>query len=141
VPETTPVTTPEDDPTVAVAAALLVHDPPLIELANVVVDPAQTVAVPDIVPADAEGVILTEVVTTQPVEAINEMVAVPERTPVTIPVVEPIVAIVVFALDHVPELVLLSVVVPPTHVPAAPVIDPGAAFTVTVATAVPAVDV
>jgi len=46
VPEATPVTMPVAGPTVAVAVLLLAHVPPVVASASVVVDPAQTVAVP-----------------------------------------------------------------------------------------------
>ena len=53
-PPLTPVTTPDDAFTVAIAVLLLLQDPPLLPLlVNVVVDPAQTVAAPLTVPAFA----------------------------------------------------------------------------------------
>ena len=55
VPAAAPVTTPDAELTLAVPEALLVHTPPVGEDDNVVVDPTQTAAVPDIAP----GVVLT----------------------------------------------------------------------------------
>ncbi len=55
VPVATPDTTPEVELTLAVPEALLVHTPPVGDDDNVVVDPTQTAAVPDIAP----GVVLT----------------------------------------------------------------------------------
>ncbi len=46
VPEATPVTTPVDEPTVAIAVLLLLHVPPDVALLSVVVLPWQTLAVP-----------------------------------------------------------------------------------------------
>lgn len=55
VPAAAPVTTPDVELTLAVPDALLVHTPPVGEEDKVVVDPTQTVAVPDIAP----GVVFT----------------------------------------------------------------------------------
>jgi hypothetical protein len=62
------------------------------------------------------------------------MIAVPGATPVATPVVTPIVATVTSPLVHVPPVgEQLSVTDVPTHrLPAAPVIRPGNANTVTV---------
>jgi len=46
VPEATPVTIPDEDPTVAVAVLLLDHEPPVVASARVVVAPEHTLAVP-----------------------------------------------------------------------------------------------
>ena len=59
--------------------------------------------------------------------------AVPAATPVTIPVVPPIVATNVLPLVHAPpEVPSESEVVAPTHAPGVPAIDAGTGFTVTV---------
>jgi hypothetical protein len=50
-PEVTPVTEPEDEPTVAIDVLLLVHTPPDTVLDNVVELPTPTVEAPLIVPA------------------------------------------------------------------------------------------
>jgi hypothetical protein len=68
-------------------------------------------------------------------EATYEMMAVPADVPLTIFIEEPMVAMVVLLLLHKPPLpVLDSVVVPPAHSVAVPVIVPaeGDAVTVTV---------
>ena len=59
------------------------------------------------------------------------MVDVPDDTPVTIPVDEPIIAIPVLPLAHVPPPASLKVVVKPTHTVAVPVIDEGNGLNVT----------
>ena len=46
VPADMPVTTPVEEPTVAIAELLLVQCPPDVESASVVVEPTQTLAVP-----------------------------------------------------------------------------------------------
>jgi hypothetical protein len=65
VPATTPVTIPDDEPTVATEGAPLVHAPPVVLLLNVVLAPSHTVAMPDI---DAgKEFTVTTAVTLQPV--------------------------------------------------------------------------
>ena len=61
VPWAIPVTIPAAF-TVAVAEALLLHAPPLAASANVVTDPAHTLAIPVMVPALGNGLIVTTVV-------------------------------------------------------------------------------
>ena len=46
VPAETPVTTPVDKPTVAIAVLLLLQLPPVVESAKVIVEPSQTLAEP-----------------------------------------------------------------------------------------------
>src|ERR1043166_8504132 len=46
VPAATPVTTPDDEPTVAIAVLVLVHRPPVTASDNAVVRPTQTEVVP-----------------------------------------------------------------------------------------------
>ena len=58
VPAVTPVTIP-DVPIVATAVLLLLHTPPVVVLLNVVVEVAQTIAVPVIVPATGSGLTVT----------------------------------------------------------------------------------
>ncbi len=64
VPVATPVTIPEDDPTVAMPVALLLHVPPGTELPNGLVNPTHTLILPVITPGD--GLTDTVVVRTQP---------------------------------------------------------------------------
>ena len=61
------------------------------------------------------------------------MMVVPDATPVTAPVEEPMVATPGVPLVHVPPVgVLLSVVVAPMQAPVVPEMVPGKAFTVMV---------
>ena len=61
VPWATPVTAPEAS-NVAIAEASLLHTPPLAPAVKVVTDPAQTLAIPVMVPAFGNGLIVTIVV-------------------------------------------------------------------------------
>ena len=67
VPDVTPETIPELVPIVATLVLLLIHVPPPV-LERVVVEPAQTVAVPVI--ADGNGFTVTTVVVIQPVASV-----------------------------------------------------------------------
>ena len=67
VPDVTPETIPELVPIVATLVLLLIHVPPPV-LESVVVEPAQTVAVPVI--ADGNGLTVTTVVVIQPVASV-----------------------------------------------------------------------
>jgi hypothetical protein len=58
VPAVTPVTTPDDEPTVATPVAVLVQVPPLTVLVRVVVADVQTVAVPPMAAGDGVVVIV-----------------------------------------------------------------------------------
>ena len=61
VPAATPVTVPVL-PTVATVVAVLLQAPPVVASLNPVVAPAQTIAVPVIVPADGSGLTVTTLV-------------------------------------------------------------------------------
>ena len=61
VPADTPVTMPVL-PTVATVVAVLLHTPPVVASLNPVVAPAQTIAVPVIVPADGKGLTVTTLI-------------------------------------------------------------------------------
>lgn len=131
----TPLTTvlvPAAVPVVATAMSLLLHVPPPVVLLSVVTDPAHNVAVPLI----AAGAATTDVirVAIHPVLRAYVILVVPVTRPLTTPVVPSMVATVVLLLLHVPPAVVsVSVVVPPTHTPDAPVIAPGVGLTVTTA--------
>jgi hypothetical protein len=98
VPPATPVTTPEPDPTVAIAVLPELHTPPSDALLNVVVDAEQTVNVPKTGELVTVNVLVALLL--QPVAYV--MVAVPLATAVTIPDVDPTVAVDVFPLLHMP---------------------------------------
>jgi len=80
VPAATPVTMPEVDTTVATDVALLLHEPPAVLSASVIVKPVQTFVRPVI--TEGNGLEVTVVVTLQP-EAVMVyvMVVVPDETP------------------------------------------------------------
>ena len=67
-PPDTPVTTPEEDPTVARAVLLLLQVPPEVASVNVVVKNGQTTAVPPI--AAGEELTVTGVVILHPVGSV-----------------------------------------------------------------------
>ena len=109
VPPLTPLTIPDDVPTVATAVLLLLHVPPIALLLNVVVDDWHTVIVPVIDPAS--GVTLTGLVAAEPQPVLYVIVAVPPLTPLTMPDDVPTVATAVLLLLHVPPIALLLNVV------------------------------
>jgi hypothetical protein len=112
VPEDTPKTIPEDEMVAAEPETDQV--PPAIGLVSVVVPPIQTVAGPEIGPAES-GFTVTVAEATQPKGRLYEMMAVPGLAPVTTPD-EDTVAIKGAELLHVPPGVASArVVVAPTH--------------------------
>lgn len=58
LPAATPLTIPEDEPTVAIEVLLLLHVPPVVALLSVVAAVVHTASVPVIVPA-VDGVAFT----------------------------------------------------------------------------------
>lgn len=128
-PDDTPVTIPDDEPTVAKAIPELVHVP-LPESDNVSLASTHTDDAPVI--AEGNGFTVTTVVAEQPVAARYVIVAVPAESPETIPLV-PIVAVAGVLLLHVPPTVpSLNAVVEPSQTLVVPVITAGEACTVTV---------
>lgn len=110
-----PVTTPEDEPTVAIDVLALVHIPPVGEAGNVRVLPTHTCAPVDI-PITGVGFTVIVVVAKQPVDNIYVITTVPADTPVTTPDDEPTTAIDVLLLLQVPpDGEPASVIVLPTH--------------------------
>ena len=109
----------------------LLQEPPVVASVSNVVKPAQTLAVPVI--EAGKGLTVTLVVVIQPVGKVYEMVTVPADTPVTTPVPEPTVALLVLLLLQVPPVVAsVNAVVKPAHTLVVPVIEAGNGFTVTV---------
>ena len=98
VPADAPVTMPVPTPTVAtnVFALLQVPLPPSL---RVVVPPLHKLSVPEI--ADGRALTVTPIVLTHPLGAVYDIVAVPTRLPVTIPLV-PTLAVPASLLIHVP---------------------------------------
>ena len=133
VPDNTPKTMPDDEPIVAIAVLLLLHVPPVVASASDADIPTQTDDGP-VIPAGS-GFTVAGMVVVQPVPSEYVIVTVPVMTPASKPVAEPMVAMVVLLLLQAPPVdASLSVVVLPVHTRAVPVIVPGNAFTVTVAT-------
>ena len=114
---------------IAVGASL--HAPPPTPSLSAIVLPIHTADGP-VIPV-GEGLTHTVVVVTQPVGSVYIMVVHPSvEPPVTIPVEEPIVAMVVLVLVHVPPPPSLSVIVAEIQTPVGPVIGPGKGLTVIV---------
>src|SRR5665647_2384158 len=80
VPPDTPVTTPVPATTVATAGVALLHVPPAVASANVVVKPTHTFVVPVI--TAGKGLTVTVVVTKHPVGKVYDITEVPPDTPV-----------------------------------------------------------
>ncbi len=111
VPAATPVAVPDVEPIVAIPVLELLHTPPEVASVSVVVLPTVTLSVPDI--AAGFGLTVMVVATLQPVDNVYDITAVPGVTPVTIPVVEPIVAEELLLVQVPPVVALLNVVVAP----------------------------
>lgn len=132
VPAVTPVTSPLVLFTVARAALLLLHNPPVGLVASIVMACVQTVPAPVI----AVGAVLTfTVVVTEQVEGnVYVITVLPIVSPFTTPVDEPIVATPILLLLHVPPLgPVANVVELPAHTVVAPEIGAGNGLTLIVA--------
>jgi len=127
-----PVTIPLADPIVATAVGMLLHVPPPLISASSIVDPTHTVEKP--LMGDGSGLTVTVF---ERLQFVNGFVAVTVTTPgvipVTIPLVEPTVAMPVELLLHVTPADEASVIVEPTHTADGPLIVAGKALTVTTA--------
>jgi hypothetical protein len=137
VPPEMPVTAPEPEPTVATPVAPVLHVPPPASV-NVVISPGQMTIVPEI--ALTALFTVTVVNAVHPVGSVYVISDVPGDAPITMPVPEPMVAIVVLPLLHVPPPASVSVVVPPTHMLVVPLMADGKGFTVSVVFVVHPVD-
>lgn len=139
-PAETPVTTPVEELTEAMAVFSLLHMPPLTVFASVLVAASHTVGVPVI--AVGCAVTLKVFVAALPHPVLYVMVTVPGVTAVIRPVVEPTDAIDELLLLHVPKSVVLAhVVVVPAHILSVPDMEAGVVATVTVLTASHELDV
>ena len=119
VPAVSPLTIPDDDPIVATAGLLLLHQPPDVASVSVVLVPVQIFVMPDI---DAGGVTTSTVCVARQAPELYEydMVTIPVPTPVTTPDV-PTVALDVLLLLQVPPVVESPRdVVDPTHTVSTP---------------------
>jgi hypothetical protein len=130
VPTPTPLTIPEEEPTVATEVLELVHDPTPPELANVDGIPVHKDVVPVIAPGPA---LTTKVAVAKQPAAVYVIVAVPT---VVLAVTTPEAstdAIAGLLLDQVPpDVALLNVLVPLVQALNVPVIATGDGLTVTV---------
>ena len=130
VPMATPVTIPDEVPTVAIVVPPLLQVPPPIELCSAVVPPGQTLGVPVI---GATGLTVIVAVTAHPPGEVYLITEVPAVNPLTTPVDSPIVATVVLPLVHVPPPVAsLRVMVLPWQTDVGPEIAGTAGRTVAV---------
>lgn len=129
MPPDIPAIEPEPGTAVATAVLLLVHVPPVMASLRMMVKPWQTFATPII--AEGVGRTVTVVIVIHPF--VYVMTDVPGAMPETIPVVEPIVAVPVLLLLHVPPVVALLKVetAVPIHITVVPVMAAGLAPTVT----------
>jgi len=128
LPELTPVTIPDREPTVAIEGLVLVHTPPSDVSIRCVVCPWHTTRLPSI--GDI-GLMTTGLTLTQPEPPPYEMITVPDAIPHTMPVDEPIVAMEGVALLHTPpDVASNNVAQPPTQTSVGPVIGDGIAKTV-----------
>jgi hypothetical protein len=128
---------------VATKALVLLHTPPLVRSVNAVDEPAQTVGIPTIVPADKAFTVTTVVVAMVPqlLVTVYDMVVVPDVRPLTTPEV-PTVATPAFVLLHTPPLATsVNAIVDPAVRVAVPLIAPasgeGLIVTAKIAAAVP----
>lgn len=100
VPAAIPVTTPEPVPTVATVVAADDHVPGVVALANVVLPPAHTVAVPVIVAGNGCTVTVTE--RAHMVDSVYCITVVPMSEAVTTPVAIPTEATAASLVLHTP---------------------------------------
>ena len=130
IPPETPVTVPVE-PIAAIPELLLVHVPPTIPSASVVVSPTQTVAVPVI--GFGNGLTVAVIITKHPVDKeVYDIIGLPPEIPATTPVLEPTVACnVLLLLQKPPVVISVNVTVDPTHTTGVPPIGAGFGFTVT----------
>jgi len=116
---------------VAKAGVPLVHVPPAVASVRVVLVPGHTIGVPAI--GCGSGLTVTCVTVWQPpAVSVNVIFELPAATPVTVPVVDPIVATAGVELLHVPApLASVSVIADPMHTGTLPDGVTGVWFTVT----------
>ena len=129
MPDNIPVTTPVEEPMVAIDGSMIVQVPPGILSVKVPGAPISIPAGPDIVP----GLVVLKTVITSVADAMPQMpvkvqliVSVPAAIPVTTPLVL-IVAIEVLLLPHIPADRVsheIKVIVLPTQTVEGPVIVP-----------------
>lgn len=132
-PAEIPEAKPLDEPTDATTGLLLVHTPPDVASVSVTEVPTHSMAAGPAI-GNGPSVTVSVRVTKQPVGSVYVIVAEPVITPVNNPVAEPMMAIEVELLVHVPPAVLsVSVVVAPAQSAPAPVMTAGSGLTVSTA--------
>ena len=99
-PADIPVTNPVVEPIVAIKGLLLLQVPVPVASVSVTVKPTQTALGPVITAGN--GLMVIVLVPMHPNDETHVMISVPADTPVTMPVKEPMVAIAVVPLLHVP---------------------------------------
>ena len=128
----TPVTIPLAEPTLAIAALLLLHTPGVVASDSVIVAPWLTLLGPVIAATVGRLFTVTVAVVIQPFVAVNVIMAVPAATPYTLP--DGLTVAVPTALLLHEILVVRSdknVTEPPSHTERLPSIGVGNGFTVT----------
>jgi hypothetical protein len=129
VPADTPVTEPDALLTLPIAVLLLLQLPPVVAHVSVTEEPAITDDKPEIPAGDTFTDIVVVLKQAEPNRYV--ITALPEATPVTIPVVLPTEALAVLLLLHVPPVsVFDKVTVLPVQTEDAPVIAGTALLTV-----------
>lgn len=129
-----PVTIPDDDPIIAFVISLLPHIPPPV-LASVILEPIQTDDGPLV--AGGSGLVFAKAVTKQPLVFVYAKVLVPDETPVSKPVDEPILATGGEDELHVPPGVpLYNNELAPAQIVETPAIADGKALIVSIAVVV-----
>jgi hypothetical protein len=124
-----PLITPLAAPIVATDVLPLLHKPPVTASLHVVAAPMHTLPLPVI--ADGSALTVIVFVTMQPAPIAYVIIAVPALTPLTIPLLDPTVAVAVLLQVHIPPVgKQLCVVAEPTHTLLLPVMAEGTGFTV-----------
>jgi hypothetical protein len=103
----TPVTKPVTEPTVANAVLLLLHRPPPETSLKALTRPTQTLVIPVI--AAGDGLTVTAITELQPAGNVYNMVAEPEPTPVTRPVLPTVATALLLLLQTPPAVASVKV--------------------------------
>ena len=135
VPAATPVTTPVE-PIVAIEVLLLLHVPPVVASVNAVVEPTHPLVAPDIAATEVPDTVTTKV-EKHPVGSVYVTTHVPNPTPVTTPLVDPIVRIEQAAVHVPPVDGSVSVMNPPTVTVVGPAMADGIGLTVKLVVTIP----
>jgi len=132
IPDDTPVTIPLELLIPAIPELPEDQLPPVPSV-SVLEDPTQTFIVPEI--ANGNALTVKPDVATQPALVVNVIIVVPGLIPDTVPLDDPIVAMLIPDDIQVPDDVLLKILVEPIQTFAVPEIAAGNGLTVTIAVA------